>query len=212
MWPLTSPEYRDVARTLARYLRYVEQAAQAGADLLVLPEACVVIDDDSRVAWERGVAEWAAHFSLTVVAGYFDAATRSNELCIVEPGGRSVARYQKQHLAPIEGKRRERMPPALIRLPCGASLSAVICADLDYSDVARRVRQRGGLLAVPANDWPAFRELHHRTAVWAAVLGGAPVVRATGHGICAIFDGAGRLTARRSMEEGPGALIGDVRI
>jgi apolipoprotein N-acyltransferase len=69
------------------------------------------------------------------------------------------------------------------------------------------------VLCAPSNDWlDGFEERHHRTAVWAAVRTGTTVVRATGHGISAVFDGTGRVLARASSANGPVVLVVDAPV
>ncbi len=68
------------------------------------------------------------------------------------------------------------------------------------------------MLAVPANDWKEIVEMHHRSAVWAAVMAGVPVVRSTCPGISAIYDAAGRVAAKASSFDGPVVLVADVPI
>ena len=64
-----------------------------------------------------------------------------------------------------------------------------------------------------ANDWPGpFAELHHRSAIWAAVLTETTVIRATGHGICSARDGAGAILARASSIEKPTVMVVDVPV
>jgi apolipoprotein N-acyltransferase len=124
---------------------------------------------------------------------------------IVGPSG-VLARYEKQHGSPIEPKRHERMLPGHAATDDG-SISTVICVDLDYGDLVRTVASRGGLLAVPANDWPGYEALHHRAAVWAAVMSGTSVLRATGHGISAAYDPAGHVIAEQSSLSGPNPVV-----
>jgi apolipoprotein N-acyltransferase len=99
--------------------------------------------------------------------------------------------------------------PGPHRLERGWPISTVICVDLDYADLIAPVRTAGGLLVVPANDWVGFDELHDRSAVWAAVLTETTVLRATGHGICSVRDGAGQLLARASSLDRPTVLVVD---
>ena len=124
-----------------------------------------------------------------------------------------VGRYEKQHPARgAEPPRLAKMEVGPHRLATGAALSTAICVDLDYSDTARSARRAGALLAVPSNDWfGGFEVLHHKSAVWAAVMGGVPVVRSTGHGISSIFDGAGHVLKQQSSAGGPVVLVADVR-
>lgn len=211
-WPLQSPEYANVHSTMERYAGHVSAAVAAGARVLVLPEVPVRVGGPSRDTWVGAACTWAKQHGVVIVTPYFDEERRSNELVIVGPPG-VLARYEKQHGAPIEPKRRERMPPGHAATEEG-SISTVICVDLDYGDLVRPVASRGGLLAVPANDWPGYESLHHRAAVWAAVMSGTSVLRATGHGISAAYDPAGHVVAEQSSLSGPGpvVLVADVPI
>jgi hypothetical protein len=196
LWPLRSPAYRDVEATIARYEPYIVRAASEGAELIVLPEAALVVEGDGVRRWLDAVTCWARDLNVTVV----------------EPSGRRWE-HDKQHPAPgLEPAPRRREPPGPCRLERGWSISSVICVDLDYADLIAPVRAAGGLLVVPANDWPSFDKLHDRTAIWAAVLSQTTVLRATGHGICSAYDGAGRALARASSLEGPTVLLVDAPI
>ncbi|WP_143447818.1 carbon-nitrogen hydrolase family protein [Kineosporia sp. R_H_3] len=212
-WPAESPEYRDVEGTLARYRPHVEDAARQGAEVIVLPEVSFVADDAAAAErWCGGVEEWARALDVTIVAPYFDMATPRNTLAVIDKTG-VVAHHDKQH--PARGAE----PPCLRkmevgphRLADGTALSTAICVDLDYSDTARSARRAHALLAAPSNDWPGgFEVLHHRSAVWAAVMGGVPVVRATGQGISSVYDAAGHVLEQRRSAGGPVVLVADVR-
>ncbi|HKP58576.1 MAG TPA: nitrilase-related carbon-nitrogen hydrolase [Polyangiales bacterium] len=211
---LSAPEHCDVSATVRRYELLVERAAAEGARLLVLPEVCALVDDDGRTRWLETVSRWARAHQLSIVAPFLYIGDRpKNELMLVDPGG-IVASYEKQHPGPrIEPPREQRT--AIGPHETGSSggrfaVSTVICVDLDYADLVEPARRGGGILAVPSNDWfDGFEQLHHRTAVWAAVLTGVSVVRATGHGISSIYDGVGRVIAQRSSQGGPGLLLAD---
>jgi apolipoprotein N-acyltransferase len=102
------------------------------------------------------------------------------------------------------------MPPAYHH---GATpVSGVTCYDLDYMTWVRAVSRRGGILAVPANDWQEVADMHHGVTVWAAILGAVPVVRATTDGISSVFDAAGRTVNQASSFDGPVVLVADVPV
>jgi apolipoprotein N-acyltransferase len=109
----------------------------------------------------------------------------------------------------VERKSEQRMPPALAQSD-SFPVSAVTCVDLDYSDLVRSVARAGGVLTVPANDWKEIFAMHHRSAVWSAVMTGVPVVRSAGHGISAVYNAAGRVVAQANSLDGPVALVADV--
>ena len=211
-WPAESPEYRDVEGTLARYRPHVEEAARQGAEVIVLPEASVTAGNGASAHWCAGVEDWARALDVAIVAPYFDAATPRNTLAVIDKSG-VVAHHDKQH--PARGAE----PPCLNkmevgphRLADGTALSTAICVDLDYSDTARSARRAGALLAAPSNDWfGGFEVLHHKSAVWAAVMSGVPIVRATGQGISSIYDSAGHVLKQQNSAGGPVVLVADVR-
>lgn len=211
-WPAHSPEYRDVEGTLARYRPHVEDAARRGAEVIVLPEVSVVAENDGPASWSAGVRDWARAFDVTVVAPYFDTATPRNTLAVIDKRG-VVGSYDKQHPARgAEPPRLNKMEVGPHLLADGTKLSTAICVDLDYSDTARSARRVGAMLAAPSNDWPGgFEVLHHHSAVWTAVMGGVPIVRATGQGISSIYDSAGHVLRQQDSAGGPVVLVADVR-
>jgi apolipoprotein N-acyltransferase len=211
LWPTESREYRDVDGTLARYRTHVERAAREGASLIVLPEASVYLEGDARARWRAGVEAWARELDVVIVAPFFDATTPKNTLVVIDPSG-VVGTYDKQHPARgLEPPCTTKMEVGPHVLASGSALSTAICVDLDYPDIALSARRAGKVLAAPSNDWfGGFEMLHHRSAVWAAVVGGVPIVRSTGHGISSIYDGAGRVVMQQTSGAGPVVLVGDV--
>ncbi|MFO0734271.1 MAG: carbon-nitrogen hydrolase family protein [Labilithrix sp.] len=211
LWPGESAEYRDVAGTLARYRSHVEAAARDGASLIVLPEASAWLLGDDRAHFCREVQAWASRLEVTIVAPYFDATTPKNMLLVIDRTG-VVGSYEKQHPARgIEPPCTTKMAVGPFVSQGGLAVSTAICVDLDYADTARSARTAGVVLAAPSNDWHGrFALMHHRSAVWAAVVGGVPIVRATGHGISAIYDSAGRVVGQQTSADGPVVLVGEV--
>lgn len=98
LWPGESPEYRDVAGTLARYRSHVDAAAHEGASLIVLPEASAWLEGDDRVYFRREIEAWASRLEVTIVAAYVDATTPKNMLHVIDRTG-VVGSYEKQHPA-----------------------------------------------------------------------------------------------------------------
>jgi len=200
----------DVDGTIRRYESHVARALAEGAHVVVLPEVAVTVNAGSRQRWLDALSAWAQQGKAVLAAGLFDTDTQLNQLVIADSTGEIAVTYDKQH--PVRGgepKRQRRMRPALLRSGI-ASVSGVICYDLDYGDLVRPVSRAGGMLLVPSNDWKEYEEIHHRAAVWAAVTAGVPIVRSTGHGISAVYDAGGRVLARASSFAGPVVLIADV--
>jgi predicted amidohydrolase len=211
LWPVQSADYHEVEATVSRYDPHIRKAVTSGAEVIVLPEVAVNVGEDTRARWIEAVTTWARSLEVVIVAPFFDRDVPANTLTVVDPSG-AVSTYDKQHPARgMEPPRRKRTPPGSLVATRGGplALNTVICVDLDYGDLVEPVREAGGILVAPSNDWfGGFDRMHHRTAVWSAVLTGVATVRATGHGISSVYDGAGRVLAERSSAEGPVVLEG----
>ena len=209
--PLHVPGYSDVDATITRYQPHIAAAIAHGARLIVLPEYAVVVSAGNRHQWLAALSQWARQARAPVVSGVIEPDRDKNQLVIADQTGAIAVTHDKQHPAPfLEPRPDTRTPPALLpHTP--AALCAVQCVDLDYPDLVRPVGRAGGVLAVPADDWKEITGMHHRSAVWSAVMAGVPVVRSNGHGISAVYDAAGRVVATANSLDGPVVLVADVR-
>jgi apolipoprotein N-acyltransferase len=206
-----SPAYRDIDALIARYDPAMTQAIARGAQLIVLPEMAAVVTAETEARWLEAVSGWAQQARAPVVAGLSQDLT-TNEVVVADETGRIAVVYYKQHPAFFgEPKPPARSGPALLRHD-PFPISAAICVDTDYSAYVRPVARAGGVLAIPANDWPEIYAAHQRVTVWPAVLTGRPVVRSSGHGISAVLDGSGRVLASASSTDGPVTLVADVPV
>lgn len=203
---------RDLPTVLGAYGPLVAAAAAEGAQLAVLPEAHVWVNQETRPAWEETVRNWSRLHKIWLVLGYIDTTLNSNRLLITGPDGTVQADYEKQHPVPfLDFPTHERMAPAEAAADWGA-LSGVICFDREFADLNRQVAARGGILAAPTNDWRQVTEIHARLAPWTAVQSGAALVAATTHGNSVIVDASGRRLAQASSFDGPVVLVADVSV
>jgi apolipoprotein N-acyltransferase len=206
-----SPAYRDVDARIRQFEPLVARAIAGGARLIVLPEHAVIVTPETRERWLAALSGWAKKAGAPVVSGVFDTDLQHGQLLILDETGAVAATYEKQHpMMGSEPKREARMHPALLdRDPF--PVSGVVCCDMDFNDLVRPVARAGGILAVPANDWKgAAEELHHQSSVWPVVMAGVPLVRATGHGVSAVYDAAGEVLAQANSFDGPVVLLADV--
>ena len=92
---------------------------------------------------------------------------------IADETGDIVALYDKQHPSRGRGAASLHHDAAAARREQGIGVPGMICYDIDFNDLVRHVAA-AGVLAVPANDWRSFADIHHRAAVWEAVRAGVP--------------------------------------
>jgi predicted amidohydrolase len=169
------PQLGEVDRNLERIERWVVDAAQAGASLVVLPEAATTgyaftsLDEALPVARRAGVvaaellAGMAAKLAITIVCGTLEAEGDEvfNSALVMSPDGRRF-KYRKMHL-PFLGIDRFATPgpdaPWVVEV-AGLRLGVLICYDLRFPEAARICALEGAdLIALPTN-WPVGVNFH----------------------------------------------------
>jgi predicted amidohydrolase len=161
----------DQAGNLATAAAAVQEAAAAGAELVVLPELCDSGYVFSGADEARGLAslvadaavlrQWQAQaraHGLVIVGGFCELGRDGrlyNSAALVDASGPRAV-YRKAHLwdaeklvfTPGSG------PPPLVDIPAGR-VAVMICYDLEFPEWVRRAALAGAdLIAAPVN-WPA---------------------------------------------------------
>jgi predicted amidohydrolase len=169
------PQLGEVDRNLEHIERVVAEAAAAGAQLVVLPEAAVTgyvfenLDEALTVAQravavaEQRLADAALGAGVALIVGTLEAEAREvfNTALIFTGDGRRF-RYRKMHL-PYLGVDRFATPgpdaPEVYDL-AGMRVGVLICYDLRFPEAARICALEGAdLIALPTN-WPVGVEFH----------------------------------------------------
>jgi N-carbamoylputrescine amidase len=184
------PHIGDKPRNVARTLQLIEQAAAAGAQLVVLPELCnsgyvfetrqeafslgeSVPEGPTCEAWHK-----AAHqHGLIVVAGIaeVDADELYNSAVVIGPQG-YIGTYRKNHLWGAENLFFEpgNLGVPVFRIGSGR-IACAICYDIWFPEIFRLAALQGAdLLCVPTN-WVPMPDQPTNLPVMANVLamGGA---------------------------------------
>jgi predicted amidohydrolase len=169
------PQLGEVDRNLEHIERAVAEAAAAGAQLVVLPEAAVTgyvfenLDEALTVAQravavaEQRLADAARGAGVALIVGTLEAEAREvfNTALIFTGDGRRF-RYRKMHL-PYLGVDRFATPgpdPPEVYDLAGMRVGVLICYDLRFPEAARICALEGAdLVALPTN-WPVGVEFH----------------------------------------------------
>ena len=199
--------WHDPDASLDRAARLIDQAAAAGARLVVLPEMCTsgFTMDVEHFAEPAGgervsrLARMARAAGVWLVAGVpirdpdADSRLARNSALVFTPAGGLAAVYDKQRLFAYAGEHssfRAGDEPVVIDID-GVRVSPFICYDLRFPELFRRVASQADLMLVIAS-WPAERRTH-----WDALLPARAIenqcyvigVNRTGNGGSIAYDG-----------------------
>lgn len=208
------------------YLAMAKEAAEAGAEVLLLPETAIPVEFAAGGVLQKAFGEIASTYDCTVVMGIFrEADGQHNSVVAISPDGTVSAMYDKQHPVPFG----EYMPygdflgnlfPSLASLnPEGAltvsdtdavieskdyRIGCFVCFDSAF-DGFSQARENGDFLAVVTNDaWfgdGVGPEQHLRQAKLRAAESGRAVLRAGNTGISAIVDRTGQVLCRADTDK-----------
>jgi predicted amidohydrolase len=163
----------DKPANLAHVQALVGEAADAGATLVIAPEAAMndfgpqelalaPVAEPLDGAFVSGLADIAAKRAVTVVAGMFESvegdSTRAyNTVVALDPSGHLIGRYRKQHMFDAYGWREsERLvagdPSDRLVLDCGEfQVGVLTCYDIRFPELTRALVDDGAtVLAVPS--------------------------------------------------------------
>lgn len=178
------------------------EAAAAGAELIVWPEAFLPFDPQVQ-----GTAEFAGlarELGAYLVIGYAvreDEGLR-NEVTVVSPEGEFLGVYGKDHPVTIAGETsltRGTYPTYQTGI---GQLGTIICYDLDFTDTARKVTRNGAqIIAVPSADWPEIAHKHYTHIIFRAVENRVSMVKADVGYDSVVVDPYGRILARSVTTE-----------
>lgn len=171
------------AHNLATIRPQIADAAQQGADLVVLPELW-----DAGIAYHRGqelasryneglfaeLAALADQHRVTIMGSQYEQGTLGihNTLIVIAPGQGVIGRYRKIHLFPLMNEDRWLTAgdtPVTLDLPWGRT-GLAICYDLRFPELFREYAALGASLVVLPMAWPHPRLMHFQTLIRARAI------------------------------------------
>ena len=223
---------------LMTYLRQTRDAAAAGAELIVWPEAATQfpLADDQRSQMIRSTARaTSSHLLIGTTEIEFEEQTRYyNAAHMVGPSGATIGTYRKQHLVPfgeyvplqdalffvsplVEAVGSFSAGRSAEALPFDDGLvSAAICYEIIYPGLIRELVLAGAdLLTTITNDaWfglTAAPHQHFQMARMRAIEQGRYLVRSANTGISGIVDPYGRVIDQSALFE-EAVVVSEVRL
>lgn len=191
----------------------VEQAAQAGAKLIVSPEMGFYIDKYDMAQWVDKVANLAIANEVFLAVGYLNAGEDENRMMFVSPDGKLLDEYTKTYLTVFENSNKGDGQPKVIEID-GIKVGGMICQDDNFTTISRWYGRLGvGLLAVPTLDWKTVRTAHMQNSIHRTIESRYGIVRAAYEGISAIVSPRGEVLASFDhIENGPGWIDAEVEV
>lgn len=200
-----------------RFLEESKGAVQAGAEIIVWPEAMAVVmapDEDEMIRICAAFSEtWNIHLAISYNRYPLDYPEHyfENKTVLISPAGEVLWHYLKAY--PVPGARQvpgEKIIP-VFDSPFGR-LGTAICYDMDFPHLINQAGKAGvDLMLVPAWDWREITPLHANMAAMRAIENGFALVRATGEGLSIAVDGYGRsLASFDYFSSGDGIMVAHV--
>jgi deaminated glutathione amidase len=224
----------DKRENLERITQLTGQAARAGADLVLFPEAAMAGGepggDLTQFAepldgpFANGLGEAAARHRIAVVAGIFEPGSPErvyNTVVAFGPDGAQLGSYRKIHLYDAFGGREsDRIQPGdgttLVFELGGLHFGVMTCYELRFPEIARHLAERGAQVLLLPAAWVRgpLKEMHWETLGRARAIENTVYVAAAGQvgdrycGLSAIYDPMGVMIA--SAGDSEGVATGDV--
>lgn len=194
------------------------QAARAGAQLVVWPEATIWLDplDPANSSFTRDqLAALAREAAVTLVVPYFIlppqgnlswflgfAPGMRNETLVVTPEGQFLGPYAKNHPIPFIGEVSSTRGQYPVYLLPFARTATMLGYDTAFTDTARRLARQGAqLLTLSTHDWVGQSSTYGVQTRLRAVENGVAIVKSDWEVGSLITDPWGRLLAAAPTEE-----------
>ena len=205
----TTPLHGAAGQALqARYAESIDRLANAGARIVLIPEASFVTANATIPAFAQRVQQRG----VTVASGIVfegDPRGERNMLSVLQPGARSPTTYNKHHL--LIGLEDSVPGDRYTMLEGTPRIGLAICKDMDFHDIGWAYAARDAqLLLVPAWDFGIDGWLHSRMAIMRGVENGFAIARAARNGRLTLSDDRGRVVAEASSEGRDAELVGDL--
>lgn len=214
--------------TLAIYRRLTLQACAGNPELIIWPESATPFFFTSQPEYRQTVAEIVSQADAHLLLGSpaLEQTPRGeryfNSAYLVAPGGHIRSRYDKLHLVPWgEYVPLQRLFPFVSRMVAGIGdfspgehirllnlpdcpLGAVICYEIIFPDLVRRIVRSGArvLVNITNDAWFGLTSAPHQhlsMAVLRAVENRRCLVRSANTGISAVISPRGAITARTGL-------------
>lgn len=212
------PAHRDQENTSQdRFDTFAQQAREAASqDAEVLFTSEMMFNFDPQVEFTdefRSIAEETGAYIFIGYSVLNEEEPSRNQMVLLSPDGIFSDVYNKTHIPPGERYDEKGGTFPTFETIFGR-MGALICADGNYTDVARKLTQNGAqLIAAPYFEFPGFGEQLWQNTTFRAVENQAAVVVSGATSVAAVIDPYGRQLALDVYKDGSDVvLVSDVSL
>ena len=185
------------------------QAAADGAEIISWSELALPFDPQREFTAELRALAAETDAYLVLPYGVFEEDGLRNEVIILSPNGEFSDLYAKSHPVLFAGE-----PYGLnvgtypiYKTPLG-TLGSIICYDLNYTDVTRKMASQGAqIIVAPSSDWEGIAEKQNVHLVFRAIETRTGILNAEKAFDSAIVDPYGRILEETSTKEPTQAVL-----
>ncbi len=212
------PAHRDEVNTsTVRFDTFAQQARRAaaqGAQVLFTSE--MMFNFDPQVEFTdafRAIAKETDAYIFISYSVLKEGELRRNQAVLLSPEGTFSEVYNKTHIPPGEFYDVKVGTFPVFDTSFG-HMASLICADGNYTDIARKLTQNGAqLIAAPYKEFPGFGEQLWQNVTFRAVENQTAMVITGATSVAAIIDPNGRQVALDVNKDGSEVvLVGDVSL
>ena len=198
---------RDLFRDLGGLTR---RAAREDAKIVVWPEAVTFVDLEERRGARAALRRIARDSGVTIVAPYFDHASRSSAAIAASPHGALTSPRPKQRPMWFLGERAAGTEPRT--LPAAdRELGTLLGVDVQDPNVGRALSDADAeIVTSSTHDWAQLATQHRALAALGAKASGVPVVRADWRYGSAIYGRDGAVVADAGEGRARTVLVAEV--
>jgi apolipoprotein N-acyltransferase len=193
---LKSQNEKIIVKNIQPYLLQIQLLAKRGAQVVVLPEKVIAINDGYKQKIINLFSSVTRKNHIYMVVGIRQYADSKllNAAWVFTPTGKLLTPYYKWHLVPgTEGDYIAGNQLVTFNIN-GIKTGVAICKDMDFIYPAGKYGERGTqILFVPAFDFRVDDWVHARIAIMRGIENGYSVARVGQWGLLSVSDASGRV-------------------
>jgi apolipoprotein N-acyltransferase len=212
--PAHIDDVNDSQMRFDTFARQAQEAAAQGAQILFTSEMMFNFDPQLEFTDEfRAIAAETDTYIFISYSVLREGEPGRNQAVLLSPKGKFSDVYNKTHIPPGEAYDVEGGTFPVFETSFGR-MSSLICADGNYTDIARYITQNGAqLIAAPFREFPGFGEQLWQNITFRAVENQTAIVVTGAASVASIIDPYGRIVALDVNKDGSDVvLVGDVSL